>query len=416
MPIQIITKPHELSDLCRRLAQADVIAFDTEFVSEYTYRPQLCLLQVATRDQRVLVDPLAVEDLTPFWRVLVEGAHETVVHAGREEMIFCLEAVGQTPQQWFDVQLAAGFVGLEYPASYGTLIGQLLGKRLSKMETRTDWRRRPLSSRQLQYAADDVAYLLPLRDTLWQQLEQLQRMPWLRDETLAWREELLEARAQERWRRVSGTAGLSRRSMAVVRELWRWREQRARDTNLPPRQILRDDLIVELARRQTADPEQIRLVRGVQQRRLKSALGEIAGTIRRALDSAEPEPAAAGRRDVSSKFSLVSQLLQAALSSLCRSSRLAPNLVGTAADLRELVSWRLESGEHDETPPRLARGWRAEVVGRLLDDVLAGQVCIRVRDPRSNQPLSFERLASPGTAPAVEPAPAPRHDGQERYG
>ncbi|MEX0977575.1 MAG: ribonuclease D, partial [Pirellulales bacterium] len=150
-----ITSDAQLREFCRELADAPAIAFDTEFVSEHTYRPQLCLIQVAAGDRMAVIDPQAVRDVTPFWEWVASPGHDTIVHSGREELLFCLAAVGRPPARLFDVQIAAGLVGYEYPAGYGSLMYKLLGTRLHKGETRTDWRRRPLSSSQISYALDD---------------------------------------------------------------------------------------------------------------------------------------------------------------------------------------------------------------------------------------------------------------------
>src|SRR5207244_2461404 len=148
------------------IAGSGAIAFDTEFVSEDSYRPDLCLVQVAAAGKLAVIDPHAVEDLAPFWNLLAAEGHETIVHAGREEFRFCRRAIGRRPARLFDIQLAAALIGLEYPAAYGTLISRLLGQRLGKGETRTDWRKRPLTPVQLEYALQDVIYLEPLRDLI----------------------------------------------------------------------------------------------------------------------------------------------------------------------------------------------------------------------------------------------------------
>ena len=140
----IISDQH-LRDFCQIISAAPIVAFDTEFVSEDSYQPELCLIQLAAEGRLAIVDPLEVQDLSPLWTLLVSPGRETLVHAGREEFRFIHKATGQRPAEWFDVQIAAGLIGLEYPASYGTLSSKLLGKNISKDETRTDWRRRPLS-------------------------------------------------------------------------------------------------------------------------------------------------------------------------------------------------------------------------------------------------------------------------------
>ena len=172
----------QLANFCQSLRDVQFIAFDTEFVSEDTYRPDLCLIQVAADDRLAVIDPRDLDSVARFWEVLCDGDHQTIVHAGREEFRFCLSAVGRRPNRLFDTQLAAGLIGLEYPSSYGKLITRLLDKALSKGETRTDWRRRPLSERQVEYALQDVVYLQPLFHALTAELSRLERRDWMIEE------------------------------------------------------------------------------------------------------------------------------------------------------------------------------------------------------------------------------------------
>lgn len=392
MTEHIITTGKELESFAKRLATAPSIAFDTEFVSEHTYRPELCLIQVAAGDELAVIDPLPVGNVDSFWHAVAAAGHETIVHAGREEVCFCLDAIGALPGNLFDVQLAAGLVGYEYPAGYGTLVARVLGKQVHKRETRTDWRRRPLSSSQIQYALEDVRDLTAVRDVLHAELTRQGRLSWLADEMAQWLTDVQQSRGRERWWRVTGSANLSSRELAIVREVWRWRDEEAQRRDCPVRRILRDDLIVELAKRRATDERQIRAVRGLERRDLQPALASLSQAIARGLEVPDDECPRPQRRETSSHLSLVAQFLSSALTSICRAARVATSIVGTAQDVRDLVAWRLaaEGGREPGEPPVLATGWRAEVVGQLLDDLLAGKTAIRIRDPRSDEPLSFE--------------------------
>jgi ribonuclease D len=386
-----ITTDRQLLELCRRLSDAEFIAFDTEFVSEDTYRPQLCLIQVAAGDELAAIDPLEVRELTPFWELLASGRHQTIVHAGREELVFSFSAVGRPPVGLFDVQLAAGFIGLEYPAGYGNLISKLLGVIPRKGETRTDWRRRPLTERQIDYALEDVRHLKPLRDKLRQRLAELDRLAWFEGEMADFITEVRDSRSRERWRKVSGSSGLSPRSQAIVRELWLWREQEAARRDSPVRRVLRDDLIIEMAKRRSADPKQVRAVRGMERGDLQRHLPDLCRAVDRALQAPEANWPETPRREASPQLTMLGQFLSSALSSICRAAEVATSLVGTANDVRDLVAYQLGEWDSALPPPALTQGWRAEVVGQLLDDLVAGKVSIRIRDPRAEQPLAFER-------------------------
>ncbi|MEX2139891.1 MAG: HRDC domain-containing protein [Pirellulales bacterium] len=383
-----ITTAAELTQFCSELRDAEAIAFDTEFVSEHTYRSELCLVQVAAQGRLAVIDPLAIGDLAPFWQTVVADGHETIVHAGREELVFCLDATGRRPARLFDVQLAAGLVGYEYPAGYGSLLARLVGQQLHKGETRTDWRRRPLSRQQIDYALDDVRHLEAMRDKLYARLQQLGRLKWLEAEMQTWQDDVDAYRTRERWRRVSGIAGLSNRSLAIVRALWRWREDEAERRDLPPRRVLRDDLIIELAKRRSADIKQISAVRGLDRGDLQRILPKLGEAIDSALNLPESDLPRTERRETPNQINMLGQFLSSALTSICRTAEIAPSLVGTASDVRDLVAYRL--GFDVGGTPILAEGWRAEVVGHLIEDLLAGKTSIRIANPLSDEPLVFE--------------------------
>jgi ribonuclease D len=387
----IISDQH-LRDFCEIITPAPIVAFDTEFVSEDSYLPELCLIQLAAEGRLAIVDPLEVQDLSPLWNLLVSPGRETLVHAGREEFRFIRKATGKRPSQWFDVQVAAGLIGLEYPASYGTLSSKLLGKTLQKGETRTDWRRRPLTTRQLEYALQDVEELEEIRTVLHGRLSKLGRVEWLAAELADWQADIEEYDTGERWQRTAGIAGLSLRSLAIVREIWHWRDSEAERRNVPTRRVLRDDLVVELAKRQTADPKRIRAVRGMERGDLQRYLPRLAQCVEKAMTLPDSELPRLAKKSSRPQLNLLGQFLSTALGSICRSAEVAPSLAGTAQDVRDLIAYRLNLGGFAPGEvPLLARGWRAEVVGQVIDHLLDGDLAIHIGDPLADEPLEFER-------------------------
>lgn len=390
MQYESVTTQRELLDFCDLIAKAECIAFDTEFVSEHTYRPELCLVQVAAGEHLGVIDPLTIDDLTPFWELLASPGHTTIAHAGREELRFSLAAIGKRPHDLFDVQIAAALVGMEYPAAYSTLVYKLLGKTLPKGETRTDWRHRPLSTRQLEYALHDVEYLFEISQKLKNKLDKLGRSTWLVGEMESWQKQVEEFERGERWTRTAGIAGLSRRHLAIVRELWLWRDEEAQRRNQPSKRILRDDLIVELAKRQTADPKRIRALRGMERGDIQKALPRLSSAIQSALNLPDDDLPSLDRRPVRSQLNVLGQFLSTALGSICRSADVAPSIVGTAQDVRDLIAFHLKLSDPQDAPPTLATGWRADVVGKVIEDLLSGKLTISIVDPLADEPLSFE--------------------------
>jgi len=385
-----VTSDQQLTQLCDDLSTATAICFDTEFIAENSFRPELCLVQVAHGDALTIIDPLTISDMRPLWRVLAEGDHQTIVHAGREEVVFSIHAIGEVPANLFDIQIAAGLIGLEYPAGYGSLAQKLLNQTPPKGETRTDWRRRPLSEKQLEYALHDVIHLEPMRDRLASRLQQHDRLSWLDDEMSSWLGQVRDSLSRERWRRVSGTSGLPPRGKAIVRELWDWREQEAERRNSPVRRVLRDDLIAELAKRATDNVDRIRDVRGMDRGDLRRLLPALAQSVRRALDLPDSElPRTKHRKPLPKQLNILGQFLSSALASICHRAELAPSIVGNPSDVRELIAFRLGYAHRGDEPPSLARGWREQVVGSVIDDLLSGKTTVRIADPKSEEPLAF---------------------------
>ncbi len=388
MKYEFIKTSGELEDLCRDLTSSPVIGFDTEFVSEDRYRPQLCLIQVAAGDRLAVIDPFPIGTTEVFWELLAEPARTVIAHAAREEARFCFRFTGKPIAGLFDTQLAAGFVGMEYPASLGTLVQRLLGKSLSKGETRTNWRNRPLTSDQLHYALTDVVDLQAMHEQLSAKIENLGRESWVTEETEAFQQGVIDAETRENWQRVSGSAGLAPRQLEIVRQLWRWRDAQAQRADQPPRRVLRDDLIVELARRGSADVRKIRGIRGMERRGFSGHYEAIAEAIQTALETPQeelPSKRHGGRRAVSP---MLSQFLSTSIACISRQHKLAPPIVGNADDVRELLGHELD-GSHGGATPALLQGWRGEIVGKPFRRLLAGELAIRIADLRESQPLEF---------------------------
>jgi ribonuclease D len=404
----VITQPEELTDCCAHLAEVRQFGFDTEFVGEDTYHPRLCLVQVAAADRLYLIDPLTVGPLDAFWQLVVDPANLAVVHAGREEVRLCHLWSGQVPGNLFDLQIAAGLVGYTYPLSHAALVGQLLRVQLAKGETLTEWRKRPLTRSQIRYAFDDVRYLLPLWNQLNARLERMGRQDWAREEfrrlaTNATNDEPVVAK----WRKLRGLGSLDRRRLAVVRELYTWREEVATRTNRPPRTIVRDDLMVEIARRNPTRERDLHVVRGLPRRDLEAILQAVERARALPLDQL---PEVAEREQDLAQVGLVSNVLMAVLGDLCARQRLASNLVASSNDVKLLIRNRVR-GDPPPAESLLTQGWRAQHVLPHLEAILEGRRALRVADLTRETPFAFHEVrpaepevseASPPTAPTAD--------------
>jgi ribonuclease D len=376
-----------LAPCCEYLASCRRFGFDTEFVGEDTYHPRLCLVQVATAERLILIDPLTAGPLDDFWKLVVDPANLVVVHAGREEVRLCRLWTGQKPGNLFDLQIAAGLAGLAYPLGHGTLVNQVLRVQLAKAETLTEWRERPLTREQIRYAFDDVRYLLPLWEHLSARLTQWQRQDWAREEFAR-----LAANAApdepltERWRKLRGLGSLDRRRLAIVRALYNWREEKAGKTNRPARSIIRDDLIIEIAKRNPTRDRDLSVIRGLPRR----DLGEILQIVDEARVLPFDEcPVPAERDQDPPQVALVTNVLLAVLGDLSARLHLAPNFVATNTDVKLLVRARFAN----QPPPDeslLTRGWRAEHILPELLAVLEGKRSLRIANVKAEAPFRFD--------------------------
>jgi ribonuclease D len=381
-----VTRPEELAACCEHLAGCTTFGLDTEFVGENTYHPQLCLVQVATGERRYLIDPFTAGPLDRFWGLVVDPAIRVVVHAGREEVRLCRRWAGRMPENICDLQLAAALIGLHYPIGHGNLVKELLGISLPKMETLTEWRDRPLTRQQIRYAFDDVRYLLPLWGKLEDQLHQLGRWDWAVEEFDRLRmTAAIEESPPEKWRKLRGLGSLDRSRLAVVRELFGWREETAGRLNRPPRSVVRDDLLIEIARRNPRKERDLSVIRGLPRRNLAAIL-EVVERARRLPP--EQCPAAADREQDPPQLGVMTSILSAVLADFCARNRLAGSIVAGSNDLKILVRSRMQ-GRALPDDLLLARGWRGAHVLPTLNAVLEGRQAVRIRDVTSTAPLDY---------------------------
>jgi ribonuclease D len=357
----IITSTAALAELAERLAAAPAIGLDTEFLRERTYRAELCLVQVSDANEAVCVDPLALGDLAPLSAVLTATHTVKVMHASRQDIEVLLPAVGFV-QPVFDTQIAAALTGLPAQIGYGELVKRVLGRELPKGHTRTDWTQRPLSPEQIEYALDDVRYLLPLKAQLEEQLHQLGRLDWLKQELA----ELGDAQAfavdpSRAWLRVKGLRGLDPGRTHLARELTAWRERRAVDRNRPRGWILDDAVLREIVQRVPRTLDALGLVTDMPRAVVERSGNDILQIVRDAAIS-DPPPALPARMRPDPaltarvrKLSVVNQATAAELN-------LSPEVLATRRDLEQLAEGQRDVG--------VLQGWRRDVIGERLLAVL----------------------------------------------
>ena len=344
---------------------------------------------MATADRLAVVDPLKIADLAPFWAVVTDPAIEVVMHAAGEDLRICRFHTGTVPRRVFDVQIAAGLVGHGYPLSLGNLVHQALKVSVQGGETRTDWRRRPLSDAQLRYALDDVRYLLELADQLAARLAGLGRTDWAEDEFASFLDGIEHRAEEERWRRLPGLHLLNRRGLEAARRLYEWRLDDARRANRPLRSLLKDDLLVAVAKRQPANRKDLEALRDFNRHALLARSEEILAVLRDARETPDDQlPHPPARHDDGPGLAMVVSLLAATLSQQCAQGKVAVALAGGSNDLKDLVRWYADGQPADRTPD-LLQGWRRDLCGRTILDVLSGRRAVRIVDPEADVPVAL---------------------------
>jgi ribonuclease D len=378
-----ITDGAGLETLCKQLRSSRRIGLDTEFVGEESFVPKLELIQVAAQDVAAVIDFPAVQangSLAPLWELICDPHVEKIVHAGRQDLdLFALHA-GQLPKPFFDTQVAAAMLGFGAQVAYANLVQRIHGTKLAKAHTFTNWSARPLSSEQISYAAEDVQFLLPLHTHLQRRLEALGRTEWVREEFSRLETAVTEKSKDplERFQRIRGWDSLKPRQAAVLRDLAAWRETEARRRNVPRGRVMRDEVLLQLARHPPATVEALRGLRGLHGAEVDRTGEQLIATIRASLalpPSAWPQ-VLRDRKPEPESIGLV-ELLQAVLKARAAEAEIAPTLLATSADLQALV----EAKEKQRTPDLpVLRGWRRELVGDLLLQILNGAVTVSV-DP-----------------------------------
>jgi ribonuclease D len=369
-------------EVARQAAERGRLAIDTEFVSERRYQAQLCLAQVAVPDESSadgvrteVLDPLGALDPEPLARALADPAVEVVVHAGRQDVAILRRSWRTEVRNVFDTQVAAAFVGFGNQEGYESLVRKVLGVGLSGAEGFTRWDRRPLTEAQLAYARDDARCLLALGEALERRLAELGRVEWVRQECRA-----LEASSDERdsasvYERLPRVGRLGPPQRGAAWELVEWRERTARAMDRPPAFVLPDHALVELARRAPVERDSLEQVRGLPPQTLRRRGAELLEAVARGKErEPPPAPPAPPSRDPSDA-PLVA-LAQALVRHRALQSGIATELIATQAELSTLVaSSRGREGGRDV---RVMSGWRRELVGDELQDLLAGRRVLSV--------------------------------------
>jgi len=358
------------------------LALDTEFVGEDTFVPKLELIQILGGSHSAVVDFPAIGSLDGLADLLADPRVEKIVHAGRQDLELFYAHTGLVPQSIFDTQVAAAMVGYGTQVAYAQLVQRIVGVKLAKAHTFTNWSHRPLTPEQLTYAIEDVYYLLPVHEHLRKRLHALGRTDWVGEEFQRLGTKVAEATREprQRYQRIRGWENLKPRHAAVLRELVAWREEEARRRNIPRGRVVRDEVLLELARHAPRTAHALKAMRGLHHSEVERSGDALLATIKRGFESPEhewpdipkarrPEPEAAGQVD----------LLQAVLKAVALEKEIAPSLLASTADLQALVDAKHDRRDLDLP---LLQGWRRKLAGERLLEVVEGKASVSI-DPKS---------------------------------
>lgn len=385
--MDIITSTAALQSACARLADAPYITVDTEFLRDSTYWPRLCLIQMAApKGEALIVDPLAQGiDLTPFFALMSDKSVIKVFHAARQDIEMFWHMARILPDPLFDTQVAAMVCGFGDSVGYETIVKRITGEQVDKSSRFTDWSRRPLSDKQLKYAASDVTHLRQVYDALARRISKSGRTNWVAEEMAILQDpETYELKPEDAWKRLK-LRHRNRRAVATLMEVAAWREREAQIRDVPRGRILKDDALQEIAAEGPADVEalgRLRAVpRGFAQSRPAKGLLE---AIQRGLDTPSkevlmpdaPEPLPPG-------LGPTVELLKVLLKYKCEAHDVAQKLIASVSDLERIAA-------DDEADVPALRGWRREIFGNDALDLKHGRVFLGMED----QAIKLMRLNS----------------------
>lgn len=370
---QYIDTAQALTDYLASTAHADWVILDTEFIRERTYFPKLCLIQLATADTLACIDPLAIEDLSTLFSWLQRPEMVKVFHAAWQDLEIFHYLSGSVPTPIFDSQIAAAVLGIGDQMGYARLVENMLGIQLDKSQSRTDWSRRPLKQKQLEYAIDDVRYLRDLYPMLLDQLEKTGRAAWL-DKSF---QHLGDATAYEPsprdcWKRTKGVQLLKPKQLSALRELTAWREEQAIKKDLPRRWLVADEVLADMARMKIITLDDFSTIRGLKPEQVKRHGETWLQLIQTGLNLPPEEwPELPRRRKPDADMALVTDLLMLVVNKQARASNISPQMIATRSQVEKMLT---------EGRKKLSDDWRGSLMNDVFADILHGKSTLGVEN------------------------------------
>jgi len=372
--MHLITRQEELDTVIGELSRSDFVTVDTEFIRETTFWPELCLIQMAAPGVTALVDPLAPGlDLAPFFRLMADERILKVFHAARQdvEIIYHLGKIIPTPM--FDTQVAAAVCGFGDSVSYDQLVQKVTGARIDKTSRFTDWRHRPLSDKQLEYALADVTHLIDVYRHLKDELDRENRAHWLNEEmSVLTSPETYDPDPEDAWKRLKMRVRKPQ-ELAIMQAVATWREYEARKRNVPRGRVLKDDAIFEIAQQAPRDAAALARLRTTPKgwERSSTAAGVLAA-VNKALEIPKDQlPKLPKQVQQAEGTSAAAELLKVLLKIVAEQQGVAPKVLASSDDVEKIAA----SGENADVPAM--HGWRREVFGERALALVRGEIALK---------------------------------------
>lgn len=356
----MITSSEQLRELTEKARSTDAVAIDTEFIWTRTYYPRLGLIQIALSDEDCyLIDPLDIDDLSPFGELLADQGVIKIFHDAPQDLAILHKATGSVPKNIFDTRLAAGFAGLPATLSLGNLIQELLDIKLAKTETRTNWLKRPLDDKQISYAMDDVRYLRAARVILISRIIGPEIKAWLQEELdlLNNPQHFNNTDADNHYLRIRGAKGLDGVKLAVLRELDQWREREAKDLNRPRGHIIKNNILLDIARKKIVSTKQLNQETALSQKTVDRWGNAIVTAVQKGVSTPQneqPIPERPTRLNKNNTETL--QRLNDFIQLKSRVQGIDHTLIGNSSELKKLVKILNKSSKSQML--RQMEGWR----------------------------------------------------------
>ncbi len=367
----IIENTIDLKAVCRRFATYPYVTIDTEFIREKTFYPDLCLIQIASRDEAFCIDPIAPEmDLTPLFDLLQNRDVVKVFHAARQDIEILLHLSGKIPTPVFDTQIAAMVCGYGENVGYQQLVQSIVGVSLDKSMRCTNWAKRPLTDAQIEYALYDVTYLRDVYEYMSDLLNKSGRMSWIQSEMdILTDKETYEPSPENLIERIHCPINKAM-PLHIYRQLYIWRENMARTKNRPRRFLIKDELLQELALLKPSTPEQMKNLRGVSANFEKSAMAtEILDVIRNAVhDDIKHIKVPKSAKVLLTGEKNLAEVLKFLLNIIAVREKTAPSLIASTDDITNYI--------RKKSVP-FQQGWRYEIFGCLAERLCRGELSIR---------------------------------------